>query len=162
MNDNVSLVAVLIVAAIGIPIVLLLGAVLIRAAVQLYNRFVGGSESPRAVAVPSLQKAMGIALLIAVGNLAISMGVEQVVSLTGAEWLATTELATDGPSLVVEFVPSFILEFIMMAVVLAYLLPTRFSRALGVSACHTGICIAVAAVAIGAGLAGAALIQQFV
>lgn len=154
MNDSLNVVAILIVAAIGIPIALLIGAVLIRAAVSLHNRLVGGSGSPRAVAVPSLKRAVGIALAIALGNLAISLGVEMAASFTGADRLMGHELATYGPS--------FVLEFIMMSAVLAYLLPTRFSRAVGVSVCHVAICIVVAAVAIGAGLAGAAVIGQTV
>ena len=160
MNEGLSIVAILIVAAIGIPIALLIGAVLIRAAVSLYNRFVGGSESPRAVAVPSLQKGVGIVLVIALGNWAISLGVQLIVYLTGAEWLVGHEFATQWPSVVVELMPTFVLEFVVMALVLAWLLPTRFSRALGVSACHTGICIAVAMFVIGAVIAGAMVIQQ--
>ena len=162
MIEGLSVVAILMIAAIVIPIVLLVGAVLLRAAVALHNRFVGGSESPRAVAVPSLQKAVGIVLVIGLFNGAVSSGVEQIASLMGADWLAGTELATDGSSMSVQLIPSFVLEFVTMAIVLAWLLPTRFSRALGVSVCHSAICLVVAVLAAGFGIAGAALVQQLV
>ncbi len=162
MDDIVNVFAIVIAAAIAIPIVLLLSAVLLRAAVSLYNRFAGGSESPRGIAVPSMGKAVGIVLVIGVVNWVIGLGVELIAGLSGAEWLAGMELATYGPAAVVTFFPLFVLEFIAGALVLAWLLPTRFVRAVGVSVCHTGICIAVALVAIGAGMAGAALIGALV
>lgn len=161
MIEFLTIVGFLLLIAIGIAIVLLIGAVLLRAAVSLYNRLVGGSESPRAVAVPSLLKAIGIVLLIGVVNGAVGTAVGQIAHLTGAEWLAGVELAKHG-AMTVKYFPLFVLEFVTGAILLAWLLPTRFSRALGVSACHSAICLVVAAVAIGAGLAGAALIQQLV
>jgi hypothetical protein len=159
MIELLTIFGILILVAIAVAIVLLIAAVLLRAAVALYNRFVGGSESPRAVAVPSFQKAVGIVLVLGLVNAVISTGIQQIADLSGAEWLAGIELARDG-SFFVEFYPLFLLEFVTGALLLTYLLPTRFARAVGVSVCHSAICIAVAAVAIGAGLAGAALVEQ--
>ena len=153
MTDYSTLVAIGIIAAIAIPIVLLVSAVLLRAAVHLHNRCVGGPESDRSVPQPSLKKAMGIAVLIVVSNALISTVFNHAIGHSvDAGWLnSQTELKT--------LFPSFIAEFLVMSVVLAYLLPTRFSRALGVSVCHTGICVFVAAVTVFVGIAGAAVVN---
>jgi hypothetical protein len=149
MTDYSNIVAVGIVAAIAIPIVLLVSAVLLRAAVHLYNRCVGGPESPRAVPAPSFNKAIGIALLVAASN-----------------WLLGTLVnyggdigEVNGPTELEMFVPSLIVEVIVMSVVLAHLLPTRFSRAFGVTICHTGICVFAAATIILVGIAGSVVIS---
>jgi hypothetical protein len=163
MLEFLTIIGFAILVAMIIAIVLLVPAVLLRAAVSLHNRCVGGDESPKAVAIPSLVKAVGIMLLITIVGSHISSGIEQVVSLMGAEWLVETELATYGSfSLDFSFVPSMALQFLAAAIVLTWLLPTRFSRALGVSACHAGICILVGAVAIGLGFAGSVLVEQLI
>ena len=159
MLEFLTIVGFAILVALAIALVLLFSAVLLRAAVSLYNRFVGGNESPRAVAIPSHMKAIGILLAIGLINGAIGTGVEQIADLSGAEWLAGTELVRDG-SFSMSFGPLNVLHFILTPVLLAWLLPTRFFRAMGVSVCHSVICFAVAAVAIGLGLAGAMLVEQ--
>ena len=141
MPQQISLLAIVIGLAIVLPLVLLFGAVLLRAGISLYNRFVGGPESPKAVPEPSFNKAMKIVLLVGVINM-----------LIGAASELTLELVLDAGQLNSRLIEglqgfaSFAIGIMVMAAVLQRMLPTRPGRAIGASLCHTLACCLFAGV----------------
>jgi len=151
MSSNMEIVVFAIVLAIVVPAVLLISAVILRAAIGLYNRLVGGPESQRAVPAPSFNQAIGIVVLSAILNWIIGAVVAQAAYYAAQSgWIVNSEPA--------EWVPTTLLSFLAMATVIAYRLPTRFPRALGVTLCHTVVWVAVAGVTVLIGVAAGAAI----
>jgi hypothetical protein len=56
------------------------------------------------------------------------------------------------------WVPTTLLSILAMAIIVAYRLPTKFMRALGVTLCHTAVVLAIAGVAMLIGISAAAAI----
>jgi hypothetical protein len=137
--------------AIVIATVLLISAIILRAAVSLYNRLVGGPNSPRAVPEPSFNQAMGIVVLSMILNWIIGA----VVGFAASSAMHFGWIANGDPA---QWVPTTLLSFLAMAIILTYRLPTRFMRALGVTLCHTAVVLAIAAVGVLIGVAAGATI----
>jgi hypothetical protein len=110
----------------------LIGTVLLRAAIALYNKMVGGSASPRSIPEPSFGQAMGIALLTCSIN-----AVGFVVGL-GASWACYDH----GGVVVFAQVISLLISVLILVRMLTIRLPTSLRRALGV----TLLCCAIAIV----------------
>ena len=78
--------AILCVLVVALPIGLMIGAVVLRAAVSLFNKFAGTSEveetgeSSDLVPEPSMLKAVGILLIIGVANFMIGLILSVVAS----------------------------------------------------------------------------------
>jgi hypothetical protein len=132
--------------AVVLPVVLLISAVILRAAVAMYNALVGGPESPRAVPKPTFKQAIGIIAISAILNWIITSAVGY-----GVQYSMNTGLLTYGT--LTEAISSTLLSFLAMAAIVAYRLPTRFGRAMGVTLCHSAVWFAVAFVAVLIGLA---------
>ena len=97
---------------------LAIAGVVLRFAVGLYNHFVGGKESTRAIARPSLAKAMVIVLVVGV----IGTLVESIMR-------SVLDAGAAGAQAV-----SFVIGFVVMSALLSWMLPTSFVRGLAVTA----------------------------
>ncbi len=109
----------------------LIGAIILRAAVSLYNSLAGGVGSPMAVPKLSLVKAIGISfttvLVNAVAGMIIGLVIRDAAAAAGLpkSWTkGTTQLM------------SLPISVLVMAGMLTALLPTRFGRALLVTLCY--------------------------
>ena len=111
----------------------------LRFAVGLYNHFVGGKDSTRAIARPSLGKAMVIVLVVGV----IGVIVESIMR-------SVLDAGAAGAQAV-----SFVIGFVVMSALLSWMLPTSFVRGLAVTACwYLAVFIIVAIVLLVALLVG--------
>jgi hypothetical protein len=120
---------------IGILIFTLIGAVMLRAAIALYNLMAGGSGSPSSVPEPPMGKAMGITLVTAIVNYAVQYVIKQV----GLQ-------APGGLNALLFFMAlSFVASLIVMAIMLTTMLPTSVGRAILVTLCYLLVCIILAA-----------------
>ncbi|QDT29324.1 hypothetical protein [Gimesia panareensis] len=146
------LMLVLVVFVIVVPIGLLIGAVILRAAISLFNKFAGyGDENPNQVPEPSMGKAMGIVFVTAFVNWILGL----VIGVVGAAFLRSVSAPWNAliPSLI-----SLPFSFLVSAALLSGLLPTTFPRGLGVAACQYLVSILLAiAIAVVAGIIMAAL-----
>jgi len=102
---------------IGVAIGTLIGAVILRAACWLYNKLVGGADSPSAVPEPDFNKAVIICFVAAL----VQFGLGMVLGLAGVA-------AQLGPTMVNCI--SVPLSFLVTAAMLSAMLPTTFPRAL--------------------------------
>lgn len=147
MPQQASLIAIVIAMAIGIPIVLLVSAVLLRAGIALYNRLMGGPQSPKAVPEPSFNKSLLIVLVVGVINFLIGLttGIGKDLGAKAAELNITL---TESMMML----GSTAIGIVIMSIALKFMLPTRLGRAVGVSFCHLAVCIATTAVIVGVGM----------
>lgn len=81
MPTGAGVIAFVVLAAIG----LLVGAVIIRAAVTAHNRVVGGTASGRAIREPSFGSAMGIAAVVALSQLAVGFAIGIIAAAAAGE-----------------------------------------------------------------------------
>jgi len=102
----------------------LMGGIVVRAACWCYNAFAGQSKDSPAVPEPSLGKAMLVAFVCTVVVVAVRVGVV-FVGAAGTEFSPQSAQTLSYVSLV----PAFV----VMAGMLAKLLPTDFGNALGVT-----------------------------
>jgi hypothetical protein len=130
---------------VGLAIETLLGAVLLRAAVALYNKMAGGASSPGSVPEPAFGKAMWVifastVLQLVVGGLfiGISTGAEPVAAGAGGK----------GVDVVAQLI-SFPVGLLIMAAVLSAKLPTTFGRAILVTLCYLLLALLVVGVLVG-------------
>jgi hypothetical protein len=116
---------------LGLP----LTALVIRAAVRIFNRFAGSPKIPALVPLPSLTKGMLIALIASVVNVAV------YVTAT----FATGALSTYGqPNPQMSFTAWLIsspISLLVLAALLTTLLPTTFSRALLITFCYVALAV---------------------
>lgn len=141
-----------------IPIALLIGAVILRAAISMFNKFAGtGEEGQDLVPEPSMLKAMGILLIAGVANAIIGAILGAIGAATGLIQ-AGEGGAKAGFDLTLNLV-SLPFTFLVSSALLAALLPTTFKRGMGVALCQyivtilVGLAIGLIAVIIGLGLA---------
>ncbi len=135
-----------------LPIGLAIGAVILRAAISMFNKFAGyGDENPNQVPEPSMGKAMAIVLITGVANWIVGALIGSIGA--GALKSVAEPWKTLIPSLL-----SLPFSFFVSAGLLSGLLPTTFKRGLGVAACEylvailVGMAIGVLAALIGIGL----------
>jgi hypothetical protein len=128
----------------GVLLGLLIGAVILRAACALYNAMAGGKGSPYRVPEPGLGQAMGIVFVTALINFVVSFVLGLAVG-AGAE---ATGTGAQGPALLFQLI-SLPVSLLVMAAMLAAMLPTTFGRGILVALCNLLVSIlVVAAVAI--------------
>ena len=142
---------------IGLLIETLIGAVFLRAAVALYNKYImfstklaGETSSPRSVPEPAFGKAMWIIFdstvmrIVVVGLLiGISSGAGPVAPGAGGK----------GDHVVAQLISSpvsiLIMSLLIMAAVLSAKLPTTFGRAILVTFCYMLVVLLVVGVLVG-------------
>src|SRR6516164_7137354 len=129
--------------AIGLALGTLIGAVLLRAAVALYNKMAGGASSPFGVPEPVFGKAMWISFDICVAQLVVGLFIGV---LTGTGTRATVLRPDEkGVDVVGLLIPVLIGLFSQVAILSAKL-PTTFGRAIVVTLCELLIVMLVAGV----------------
>ena len=128
--------------AIGLALGTLIGAVLLRAAVALYNKMAGGASSPFGVPEPVFGKAMWISFDICVAQLVVGLF---IVALTGTGTTVVPRANEKGVDVVGLLIPVLIGLFIQVGILCAKL-PTTFGRAIVVTLCDLLIVMLVAGV----------------
>ncbi len=142
-------------ALVGLGVVLLIGtpvsAIILRAAVALYNWTADGVDSPAAVAEPPLGKAMGIIFVVILANVFAGLFISLFV---GGVALAIDPLG-GGANVLAQLV-ALPVSMLVMASMLSNLLPTTFPRALVITLFHLivslvigGVLLAILVVAFG-------------
>lgn len=106
----------------------LVAAIMLRAAVSLYNKMAGGANSPSAVPEPPMGKAMGVAIVTTFVNFVVASIVHLVIG-----WAAAAESARDGGVNVTAQLVSLSIGVLVMAGLLSALLPTTFGRGIVVT-----------------------------
>jgi hypothetical protein len=109
----------------------LIGAVFLRAACALYNKFAGGKRSPSSVPEPPLGKAMAITFLTALVNTVV--GVMIGLLIRGSD---TAAGAGESGAAITEQLLSLPVSLLVMAGMNAAKLPTTFTRGLLVALCY--------------------------
>ncbi|QDT96014.1 hypothetical protein [Gimesia aquarii] len=139
-----------------LPIALLIGAVILRAAISMFNKLAGkgsGEEGQDLVPEPSMLKAMGILLITGVANAIIGAILGAIGAATGLIQ-AGEGGAKAGFDLTLNLI-SLPFTFLVSSALLAALLPTTFKRGMGVALCQyivtilVGLAIGLIAVIIG-------------
>ena len=111
-------------------IALLVGAIILRAACWLFNKMAGGEGSPGSVPSPGFGKAMLMVLVI--GIIQVVAGIVMGILLVNA-----------GMGIVMLQLVSTPISFLVAAGMISALLPTSFSRGLGVALCQFIISILI-------------------
>jgi hypothetical protein len=122
---------------VGLAIGTLIGAVILRAAISLYNALVGGRDSSSSVPEPDFSRACVITFVTTL----VQWGVGFVLALVmgaGVEAGAEQERVNWTQQLIAAPV-----SLIVMAALLSSMLPTTFGRALLVSICYWVVVILI-------------------
>lgn len=123
----------------GLLIGTLVGAVLLRAGISLFNSLAGARHDPeRQVPEPDTGKAMGIVF----ATMLVQIGIQIALQLAGVR----LEVPNPAMQPIADMLISFPVGMIVMAFMLQFMLPTTFVRGLLVSLCYMVVAIAVAAV----------------
>jgi len=127
--------------AIGLAIGTVIGAVFLRAAVNLYNKLAGGASSPDSVPRPTFGQAMWISFATCLAQMVAGF-------LMGGFPDARAPLPrADEKGLNVDgLLISVLVGFLIQAAILAAKLPTTFGRAIVVTLCDLLIVLFVAGV----------------
>ena len=150
---------------IGLSIETLIGAVFLRAAVNLYNKMAGGASSPGSVPEPAFGKAMWIIFDSTVMRIVV-VGLLICISTTGAGPVVPGA-GGKGDHVVAQLISSpvslLIMSLLIMAAVLSAKLPTTFGRAIVVTFCYmlvallVGVLVGIAVLVLGVLVLGVAL-----
>ncbi len=156
-NSGAALGGFLCALIVALPIGLLIGAVILRAAISLFHKIAGTAEgSPDMVPEPSMLKAMGILLITGVANFIIGAILGVLGAATGLIQAGPDE-ARNGLNLILNLI-SLPFTFLVSSALLSALLPTTFKRGMGVAACQylvsilVGVGIGLLVILIGLGL----------
>jgi hypothetical protein len=103
----------------------LIGAIILRAAIGLYNALVGGGDSPSAVPKPPLGRAIFITFVFMVANLFVSAFVGAIIGSAAA----AAGTGQGGANFTAQII-SLPMSLLVMAGMLTALLPTTFGRGL--------------------------------
>jgi hypothetical protein len=146
--DAALLLGILLLSGLTVLIVILIGAVLLRTAVVIYNLLAGGADGQSGVPEPRFLKAMGITLntTLIIGGLSFLVAVAGRTGSLGGELGATERLH------VVAFV-LFLFSVVVVACTLTVLLPTSFGTALFVTLCYMVMVAVLVGVVTGLGIA---------
>lgn len=112
----------------GLAIGTAIGAVILRAAISLYNSLAGGPDSDSSVPEPSFGEAMGIVFATSLVNLAVGFA---LVFALGPGMLGQGRDAQLRAQLI-----SLPISILVMTLMLSAMLPTTFLRALMVAVCQ--------------------------
>jgi hypothetical protein len=163
MSEGAPIVGLLCALVIGIPIGTLIGAVILRAAIALYNKMAGGASSPSGVPMPAFGKAMWISFAICFAQIVVGF---LIVAVTSPR--ATASGTGENEVNVVAELISFPVSLLIMVAILSSKLPTTFGRAILVTLCYmlvtlcymlisiliVGVLVAVAFILLGVYLKG--------
>ena len=141
MPEGVAIGVLLCALVIGLAAETLIGAVILRAAIALYNNLAGGASSPSSVPEPAFGKAMWITFAVAVGRIIVGL-------LIGGLFLDGGSSAAETRGLVAQLI-AFPVGLLIMAEVLSARLPTTFGRAILVTLCDLLLVLLVAGVLVG-------------
>jgi hypothetical protein len=117
--------------AIGLAIGTFIGAVILRAAVSLYNKLAGGAGSPNAVAEPSMDKAALTVFLATLANVVVGFLLGMAIGAASGAAGARGEEAA-----VIAQVAALPVGVLVMAGILSAMLRTTFWRAILVTLCY--------------------------
>lgn len=139
MDEANQLVLLTIAAAVGVVIGTLVGAIILRAAVSLFNQIAGTSSSPEKLEVPSFGKAFAIVFFTNLAICLVSIGVGLVLGAGGGA-LGLPRSAI----LALAQVISLPISFLVMSFMLANQLKTTMARGMGISLCYLAVVLAIA------------------
>jgi hypothetical protein len=130
--------AALIVLIVLLAVSSVIGGIVLRAAISLFNSLIGKKSRSGAMSEPSLGKAIGITLATVIVNAGLGL-------VVGALLGGGTQLAGQGPGYpkFVAGTVSSVLAILSMVVMLASLLPTSLLRAFVVTLFNYLICFAI-------------------
>lgn len=147
MPEGAAIAGLLCVLVIAVAVGTLIGAVLLLAAIALYNKMAGGASSPGGVPEPALGKAMWITFATS------------VVQIVAGVVIGGYGEAREGARGLVADLISFPISLLIMAGMLSAKLPTTFGRAVLVTLCYmlvvlivVGVLVAVAVLVFGVAL----------
>jgi hypothetical protein len=132
---------------IGVPVGTLIGAVVLRAAVAIYNNLAGGASSPDSVPVPAFGRAMWITFAIFVVQMVVGLLIIGLVTDGGA----AAAVQGQGADVVAQLI-SVPVSLLIMAGMLSARLPTTFGRATLVTLCYMLVSLLVVGVLVGIGV----------
>lgn len=128
-----------------LPISLLIGAVILRASVSLFNKFAGFEEdSHYRVPEPTMLHAMGMLLLITIANGIVGFMFGAIAGTSGLVQVGPQGVDPAG-KLLLNLV-TLPISFMIFSAILSSMLPTTFKRAMGVVLCQYLIAFALAIV----------------
>jgi hypothetical protein len=124
---------------VGVAVGTVIGAVLLRAAISLYNKVAGGAGSPRGVREPAFGEAMGVTFATCLVNACVGVVLGLVREAVTA---AAGPGARGGVNVLTQPAPVAV-SLLVMAGLLSAVLPTTFGRALLVVLCYTLIVLVI-------------------
>ncbi|MCS6908516.1 MAG: hypothetical protein RML93_11640 [Anaerolineales bacterium] len=131
MNDEVVVLYLVSIVAIGVLLafLLLIDAILLRAAVALYNKMAGGASSPSSVPEPAIGKAMGIVFVTYLVQVIAGflIGLVMVAGTAAAQALERGVSLGVGVAAVGMFISYLVRGVLIMAGVLSAMGPASFS-----------------------------------
>jgi len=134
----------LIIIVLVITVGVLIAALILRAAVTLYNSMAGSSRTPDAIPEPSIGKAMGIIVVASLANAVAGYTIDVLMGGGGGGAAAGRPGAVNPTAQLI----SLPVGVLVMAGMLAAMLPTSFMRALIVTILYYVVAVVIA-VAIG-------------
>lgn len=139
-GGGVNVGALLVFVCVSVAIGTLVGAILLRAAIGLYNKLFGGKRRSTRVPEPPLPTAILITFVTSVVN----VGVAFVIGFATGIGAAATGVGGKGASLVAQSI-ALPISVLVMAGLLAAMLPTSIGRAMVVVALQAAIALAIGA-----------------
>lgn len=138
MGNSARIGGALIALAVLIVIGSIVGLFLLRGAVSLYNKLVGGAGSARAIPEPSFGKALGIAFVTNLANVVAGLIAGFLLAAVGA----VAGMGRSGVNLTAQLI-ALPLSALVMAGMLSIALPTSLRRAIAVTLCYFLIAIVI-------------------
>lgn len=121
---------------VAVAICTLIGGIVLRAAVSIYNKMVGGPDSPKAIPEPSLERAFSIMFVISVINGVAGFLIGMLLGHaagTGAVRARDVQILTQ--------LACIFIGIVFTTAMLSAMLPTTIGRAMLVTILHTVIVI---------------------
>jgi len=119
----------------------LIGAVILRAAILLYNAMAGGPDSRSSVPEPLFGKAMGIIFVTMLVNAAVNF----VMGMATDPGVPVARARANKVDVVAQLA-SFVVSLLVLAGMLSAMLPTTIGRAIIVTFFYMVICVLVVVV----------------
>ena len=132
MEDNAGIGGALILLFVILLLGTLGGAIVLRAAVSLYNKMAGGPKSPSAVPEPSTGRAIAIVFVATLVNVVLGFVVGLLFAGAQMGGLSVTAQLATMP-----------ISAFVMAGMLSTLLPTTFQRGILVTLCYLLIALVI-------------------
>ncbi|WP_417384993.1 hypothetical protein [Gimesia sp.] len=145
LGDANPVAALLCVVVFVLPIALLIGAVILRTSVSLFNNLASFDEaSPYRVPEPGMLNAMGILLLSTIADVIVGFLIGAIIGATGL-----IPIGPEGIDPRMELLFNLVvlpITFVIFSAIVSSLLPTTLKRAMGVVLCQYLIVLALVAV----------------